>query len=162
MSDMTRYIDPNDIRLTADTLVDGDEAFVSIEDVRKAIQQTPAADVVERSELERCNKNYLLLKLEYAGFQAGAIQIIKDLDGEVARLKHILDSYALQYGTVTDQRAVIDKAKAEVIVEIEKCFIDSDTLPSCARLVDLDKFTELKKKHTKGEDLNNVGDSEDS
>lgn len=33
---------------------------------------------------------------------------------EVERLEHILDCYALQYGTVTEQQEVIDKAKAEV------------------------------------------------
>ena len=36
----------------------------------------------------------------------------------------------------------------EIFEEIEKCWIDSDTLPDCARLVDLDKIAELKKKYT--------------
>ena len=120
MSDMTRYIDPNDIRLTADTLVDGNEAFVSIEDVRKAIQQTPSAEVVEKSELERCNKAYLLLKLEYAGFQAGALQIIKDLDGELAKAANrIVELESQLAGAVCDR----DKAVADLkglIEEVEK------------------------------------------
>lgn len=37
---------------------------------------------------------------------------------EVERLEHILNSYALQYGTVKDQHEVIDKAKSEVAREI--------------------------------------------
>jgi hypothetical protein len=37
---------------------------------------------------------------------------------EVERLQHILDSYALQYGTVKDQHEVIDKVKTEVAREI--------------------------------------------
>ena len=37
---------------------------------------------------------------------------------EVERLQHILDCYALQYGTVKDQQSVIDKAKAETKREI--------------------------------------------
>ena len=36
----------------------------------------------------------------------------------VERLEHILDCYALQYGTVTDQQKVIEKAKSEVAREI--------------------------------------------
>ena len=37
---------------------------------------------------------------------------------DVERLERICHSYALQYGTVTDQQKVIDKAKAEVAREI--------------------------------------------
>jgi hypothetical protein len=36
----------------------------------------------------------------------------------------------------------------EIFEEIEKYWIKSDTLPDCARLVDLDKIAELKKKYT--------------
>ena len=37
---------------------------------------------------------------------------------EVDRLQHILDSYALQYGTVMDKHIVIEKAREEVAREI--------------------------------------------
>ena len=37
---------------------------------------------------------------------------------EVDRLRHILNSYALQYGTVKDQQAVIDRIKQENAMEI--------------------------------------------
>ena len=40
------------------------------------------------------------------------------LQSEIERLTRICHSYALQYGTVTDQQKVIDKAKAEVAREI--------------------------------------------
>lgn len=37
---------------------------------------------------------------------------------EVERLQHILDSYALQYGTVKDQREVMDRIKQETARKI--------------------------------------------
>ena len=43
--------------------------------------------------------------------------IIRALGREVERLTNILNSYALQYGTVKDQHEVIDKAKAEAVKE---------------------------------------------
>ena len=73
---------------------------------------------------------------------------------EVERLEQILNSYALQYGTVKDQQAVIDKAKAavasEIITEAEeflnflewRSYWDSYKVGS--------KFAELKKKYTEG------------
>ena len=91
-----------------------------------------AADVVPKSEVEK-------QKLE-----------IWKQQGEIDRLTRICNSYALQYGTVTDQQKVIDKAKAEVIEEIEK-EIDSVrglnfALQSLAHFL-----AELKKKYTEGE-----------
>ena len=46
---------------------------------------------------------------------------------EIKRQKHILDSYALQYGSVKDQQKVIDKAKAEAVREFVdklKCYAE--------------------------------------
>lgn len=40
----------------------------------------------------------------------------------------------------------------EIFEEIEKYWIKSDTLPDCARLVDLDKIAELKKKYERNEE----------
>ena len=48
--------------------------------------------------------------------QAPTAEVVAE--SEVERLKHILNSYALQYGTVTDQHEVIDKVKTEVATEI--------------------------------------------
>lgn len=62
--------------------------------------QKATADVVPKSDVEK-------QKLE-----------IWRLEGEIERLKRICHSYALQYGTVKDQQAVIDKAKADVAREI--------------------------------------------
>lgn len=75
---------------------------------------------------------------------------------EVERLEHILNSYALQYGTVKDQHEVIDKAKSEVakeiFEEIEKWLVH-EYVPyirgysnSLAR-----NFAELKKKYVESE-----------
>jgi rubrerythrin len=45
---MRRYIDTEKIHITADTMADEmGEIYVSLTDVRKSIDQTPTADVVE-------------------------------------------------------------------------------------------------------------------
>ena len=71
---------------------------------------------------------------------------------EVEALKEKLD--ATIAGQETLQKALVN-AKGEVarkiFEEIEKYWIDSDTLPDCARLVDLDKIAELKKQYTEGQ-----------
>lgn len=49
---MKKYIDASKIRLTAVGTVDEDgDILVSVRDVKKAIDQTPAADVVPKSEI---------------------------------------------------------------------------------------------------------------
>ena len=58
---------------------------------------------------------------------------------EVEKMKIILATYGLQ-----DRMRVA----REIFAEIEKTLIKSSTLPDCARLADLDKITELKKKYT--------------
>ena len=77
---------------------------------------------------------------------------------KVDRLERICNSYALQYGTVKDQQAVIDKAKADVAREIfeeieealilSKCYGDSGVY--FERDIETD-IAELKKKYTEGE-----------
>ena len=62
---------------------------------------------------------------------------------EVDRLRHILDSYAIQYGTVKDQNEVIDRIKAEVAREI---FEEIDILGTYNPPI----YAELKKKYTEG------------
>lgn len=50
---MPKYIDTSKIRLIAvGTVDDNGDILVSVRDVRKAIEQTPAADVVPRTEVE--------------------------------------------------------------------------------------------------------------
>ena len=44
---MARYIDAEKIRITAQTETENGEVLVSLADVRRAIEQTPTADVVE-------------------------------------------------------------------------------------------------------------------
>lgn len=72
------------------------------------------------------------------------------------RLQQILNSYALQYGTVKDQQEVIDKAKSEVAWEIfkelERLMFDGligGKYP--AKVIAPEKYAELKKKYTGGE-----------
>ena len=96
-----------------------------------------------------------------------------ELQTEVKRLERICHSYALQYGTVTDKQKVIDKAKAEVIEEIEreiekferdanKC-LEEYKSPAAKPFIDLcegklvglnearQAVSVLKKKYAKGE-----------
>lgn len=56
---MERYINPAKIRLTAvGTVDDNGDVFVSMADVRKAIAQTPSADVVPKSYIAELKKKY--------------------------------------------------------------------------------------------------------
>ena len=104
-----------------------------------------SADKYERCELT--DLHYEIAKLTV------------DLDNaksEVERLERILNSYALQYGTVTDRQKVIDKAKCEVAREI---FEEIEMRVSPMLGLEDDKeyasilaadFAELKKKYTEG------------
>ena len=70
---------------------------------------------------------------------------------EVERLKHILNCYALQYGTVVDQQRVIDEAKAEVAREIF-AEIERETKNHGIAYTQR-KIAELKKKYTEDKQL---------
>ena len=97
---------------------------------------------------------------KYSGLECAIAQVQKQPTADVApkseveRLEHILDCYALQYGTVTDQQKVIEKAKSEVAREI---FEEIEKL----RVIGIHGFKtylkkdidELKKKYT--EEQNN-------
>lgn len=77
----------------------------------EAILNAPTADVVPRAELavHSVQDAATILNLQESN---------KELEAEVERLQKILDSYALQYGTVKDQQDVIDKANQELASEI--------------------------------------------
>ena len=64
---------------------------------------------------------------------------------EVDHLRHVLDSYALQYGTVKDQHAVIDRIKAETAREI------FEEIEKWLPIIDYPIVAELKKKYTEVE-----------
>lgn len=52
---MPKYIDPSKIRLTVVGTVDEDgDILVSVRDVKRAIEQTPSADVVEVVRCKDC------------------------------------------------------------------------------------------------------------
>ena len=108
----------------------------------KMIEDLPRADVVPKSEydavvsaVDNSTKEFLKLHDEYQGANA-----------EIERLKHILDCYALQYGTVIEQQAVIDKTNqefaSEIFAEIEKLHLH------ITNEFDLRRYNELKKKYT--------------
>ena len=92
-----------------------------------------------------------------------AIERVKELPivdvvpkSEVDRLTNILDSYALQYGTVMDKHIVIEKVRQEVAREI---FEEIETVftvkyPMCTNpvlVLDSLSYAELKKKCTESE-----------
>ena len=107
----------------------------------------------------------VLFALCGTGYQSRAIGAIRDistadvvpksevlaLENEIERLKYILDSYALQYGTVMDQHLVIEKERAEVAREIfEEIEKHRDKIHGIALLLP-EELAELKKKYTEGE-----------
>ena len=82
---------------------------------------------------------------------------------EVERLQHILDSYALQYGTVMDKHIVIEKAREEVAREIfeeienlitNECLTarDSRDIEGYVKSSVHYGIAKLKKKYTESED----------
>ena len=103
------------------------------------------ADVVPKSEVESIIT--LNSQLEAKVFEERK---------EVERLKHILDCYALQYGTVKEQQDVIDKANQEFAREIfeeiesKKMFL-KDHAGNMGVVVLFIDLVDLKKKYTEGE-----------
>lgn len=101
--------------------------YTSAELFHKVLANTPTADVAPKSE-------------------------VKEAEAEIERLKHILDCYALQYGTVMDKYIVIEGARAEVareiFEEIEK--LNRKPLPECkpVYIIKASELAELKKKYT--------------
>ena len=51
---MPRYIDANKIKITAQMATEDGDTLVSLADVRRAIEQTPTADVVEVIRCKDC------------------------------------------------------------------------------------------------------------
>ena len=81
-------------------------------------------------------------------FKDGVIDLVErqpTVDGvpreDVDRLRHILNSYALQYGTVKDQKEVIDRIKQDTAREI---FAEIDILGTYNPPL----YDKLKKKYT--------------
>ena len=83
--------------------------------------------------------------------QAEIIDILKlaceEKNKEIERQKRILDSYAIQYGTVKDQQKVIDKAKAEAVREFAERLKEMCDAPYwCVWLSDIDNLLEEMEK----------------
>ena len=118
-----------------------------------SIEETPTADVVPRSEydavvsaVDNSTKEFLKLHDEYQSANA-----------EIERLKHILNCYALQYGTVIEQQAVIDKANQEfaseifAAIEFDICQLDFDREETRAIAIE-GIIAKAKKKYTEGKE----------
>lgn len=118
------------------------------------------------NDLAECHEVISLRGAWLTDYEATAQKMIElgyckqsEIEGEVERLKRILNSYALQYGTATDQQDVIDKAKGEIaseIIDILIRFVDKeeehiDTVVSHNWYVESDALTvlirELQKKY---------------
>lgn len=129
----------------------------SLEDYEKVIADI---SIVAKDEVERLNKEFDDLAEEHSDLiveKDRLFDIAEKQQAEIERLERICHSYALQYGTVTDQQKVIDKAKAEVAREIfeeieSKLLVapNIEDFDGYVRML-LDDFCELKKKYTEGE-----------
>lgn len=165
---MERYIDADNFRKTMikrfgciPCLTDYSEASRYDIPIDDALNLAPTADVVPKSEYDAVvsavdNSTREFLKLH---------DTYQEQNAEIERLNQILDSYALQYGTVTVKQAVMDKAKAEVareiFAEIEERLLPSNTSGEYRGdsiewfdYYDLhlaEDIAELKKKYTEGE-----------
>lgn len=120
---MARYIDAEDLKAVIKA---NDWSNPVVPDVVGIIiDRTPTADVVPKSAVDKA-------------------------EAEIERLWTILDSYALQYGTVMDKHIVIEKARAEVTREIfEEIEKHRDKIHGIALLLP-EELAELKKKYTEG------------
>ena len=168
---MPRYIDADALIKNIFLMGIGDGMYtINAKAVKFAIDNAPTADVVPKSEVENliyklecllCHAtggklskhSYDLKTMETCvndyineSYEEGYQEAQAKLYFDVERLERICHSYALQYGTVTDQQKVIDKAKAkvarEIFEEIERMCID--TFGNFNHRV----FAELKKKYT--------------
>lgn len=103
------------------------------------------------------NTDYMTGYMSAMSVTQGIIAWLPDADvvprEEVDRLRSILDSYALQYGTVKDQHEVIDRVKRETAMEI---FKELETVLYSAvgkKMLDVlhirfDDYNAIKKKYT--------------
>ena len=99
---MARYIDADELAEYITTnyckncdIYDGEKCNACpMNDALNYIETFQTADVVPKSEVENA-------------------------EAEIERLKHILDCYALQYGTVTEQQKVIDEAIDNAKTELD-------------------------------------------
>ncbi len=155
---MARYIDATQLQakiLDASIKNKLSESREVLKIFDKMVQDMPTADVVPKSEVDEMKKD------RYHILPDGRIELIprsdvKALEKEFERLQNILDSYALQYGTVMDKHTVIDKERAvvarEIFEEIEEIAMHGVTpLGLCLMSMGEAAFAELKKKYTEGE-----------
>ena len=112
----------------------------------KSLQVTVTGIRVGKGYLSQIVREYQKSVLKIVHEQPTADVVPKS---EVERLQNILNSYALQYGTVKDQQSMIDKAKQEVAREIFEeigKYMDEDD--GLSVYMTRTEFYELKEKYT--------------
>ena len=124
--------------------------YIDLEELERRIKKYVKPEIPEEKAFVEYYKDECIRQ----GYAMPVADVVPK--SEVERLQNILDSYALQYGTVMDKHIVIERARAEVareiFEEIEKICTDfplygnSDTL-----ILSEHDFAELKKKYTEGE-----------
>ena len=77
---------------------------------------------------------------------------VEALEKEVERLQNIINSYALQYGTVTDQHEVIEKAQTEaareIFADLENLFGVATEATVLSEVFETPNYKRFKKKYT--------------
>ncbi len=85
--------------------------YIDLEELEKRINENIKPETLEEKALiEWCKDE--CIRQAYCMPTADVVP-----SAEVERLQHILDCYALQYGTVKDQQSVIVKVKSEMLSE---------------------------------------------
>lgn len=114
---------------------------IPLADLVDVFADIPTADVAPKSEVDwhreaELNAEHIML-----------------LQSQIDTLREINNSL-LEAGQEWQKR--YENLAREIFEEIEKYWIKSDTLPDCARLVDLDKIAELKKKYSEERDESGI------
>lgn len=139
---MTRYIDADKFMVVLnDAQIEFSDTYEGLGRAKFLLSLQPAADVAPKSEVDKLHE-VIFMKEDLMQSIAKERNHYSD---EVDRLERILHSYALQYGTVTDQQKVIDEAKADVAMEIFEEI--EDVLDNIGYFDEID-FKSLKKKYT--------------
>lgn len=121
---MERYINPAKIRLTAVGSVDENgDVLVSMADVRKAIAQTPSADVVPRAEVERLQAEIaqLQIDLHYSVCREdkAKTEVAREIFDDIAKMM------VLQHGF--NEKHIVAHIDFELLKELKKKYTEGET-----------------------------------
>lgn len=126
---MARYIDADKLieKIFPIGLINDGNYTINAKAIKMAVDMMPTSDVVPKSEVDKA-------------------------EAEIERLQTILESYALQYGTVRDQHKVKSEIAREIFWEIKTC-LEYEYM-SYLKAYDytlLTRIEELENKYTEGE-----------